>query len=80
MKVLAFNGSPRMKKGVTDSLVNTFLEGAASAGAQTEMVYVSKGTIPTELQDAAAAPLISFEEFVRRSNALFKKLIAEYAE
>jgi hypothetical protein len=41
---------------------------------------VSKGTISAELQDAAAAPLISFEEFVRRSNALFKKLIAEHAE
>jgi multimeric flavodoxin WrbA len=45
MKVLAFNGSPRMGKGVTDSLVNTFLEGAASTGAQTEVVYVSKHKI-----------------------------------
>jgi len=45
MKVLAFNGSPRMNRGVTDSLVNTFLEGAASAGAHTEMVYVSKQKI-----------------------------------
>jgi len=33
MNVLAFNGSPRMKKGVTDSLVQTFLDGAESAGA-----------------------------------------------
>ena len=41
---------------------------------------ISKGKISTELQDAAAAPLIPFEEFVRRSNALFKKLIAENAE
>ena len=45
MNVLAFNGSPRMKKGVTDSLVETFLEGAASAGAQTETVYVAKHKI-----------------------------------
>jgi multimeric flavodoxin WrbA len=45
MKVLAFNGSPRMKKGVTDSLVERFLQGAASAGAQTETVYVAKHKI-----------------------------------
>ena len=45
MKVLAFNGSPRMNKGVTDSLVELFLEGAASAGAQTEKVYVAKHKI-----------------------------------
>jgi len=41
---------------------------------------VSKGTLSDELQDAVAAPLISFDEFVRRSNALFKKLIAEHTE
>jgi multimeric flavodoxin WrbA len=45
MKVLAFNGSPRMKKGVTDSLVELFLGGAESAGAQTETVYVAKHKI-----------------------------------
>ena len=45
MKVLAFNGSPRMKKGVTDSLLQTFLDGAESAGAQTETVYVAKQKI-----------------------------------
>ena len=38
---------------------------------------VAKGSISDELQDAVAAPLISFDEFVHRSNALFKKLIAE---
>jgi multimeric flavodoxin WrbA len=41
MNVLAFNGSPRMKKGVTDSLVRTFLDGAESAGAHTETVYIA---------------------------------------
>lgn len=45
MKVLAFNGSPRMKKGVTDSLLKLFLDGAASAGAQTETVYVARQKI-----------------------------------
>lgn len=45
MKVLAFNGSPRMKKGVTDSLLQTFLDGAESAGAQTETIYVAKQKI-----------------------------------
>ena len=45
MKVLAFNGSPRMKKGVTDSLLQTFLDGAESAGAQTETVYVANQKI-----------------------------------
>ena len=45
MNVLAFNGSPRMKKGVTDSLLTRFLEGAASAGAQTETVYVARHKI-----------------------------------
>jgi multimeric flavodoxin WrbA len=45
MKVLAFNGSPRMKKGVTDKILQTFLEGAASAGAETETVYVAKKNI-----------------------------------
>jgi len=38
---------------------------------------VTLGRISDELQDAVAAPLISFEEFVQRSNALFKDLIAQ---
>lgn len=45
MNVLAFNGSPRMKKGVTDSLVRTFLDGAESAGAHTETVYIAEQKI-----------------------------------
>ncbi|MCG6911319.1 MAG: flavodoxin family protein [Deltaproteobacteria bacterium] len=45
MNVLAFNGSPRMKKGVTDSLLQIFLKGAASAGARTETVYIARQKI-----------------------------------
>ncbi len=45
MKVLAFNGSPRMKKGVTEKILQTFLDGARSAGAEVETVYVSKKNI-----------------------------------
>jgi multimeric flavodoxin WrbA len=44
MKVTAFVGSPR-KKGNTDTLVDRFLEGAKSAGAETEKVYLYDYTI-----------------------------------
>ena len=37
---------------------------------------ITQGKVSDELQDAAAKPLISFEEFVSRSNVLFKELIA----
>jgi len=40
MKVLAFVGSPR-KKGNSDILADTFLEGAAEAGAQTEKFFLA---------------------------------------
>ncbi|MBQ9338273.1 MAG: flavodoxin family protein [Lentisphaeria bacterium] len=39
MKVIAVNGSPR-KNWNTDTLLKNVLEGAASAGAETEMVYL----------------------------------------
>lgn len=39
MKVLAFNGSPR-KQGNTATLLNKALEGAASQGAQTELIHL----------------------------------------
>ena len=39
MKVIAINGSPR-KNWNTDTLLKKTLEGAASAGAETEMVYL----------------------------------------
>ncbi len=40
MKVLAINGGPR-KGWNTDTLLNKALEGAASVGAETEMVYLT---------------------------------------
>ena len=39
MKVIAINGSPR-KNWNTDTLLKKALDGAASAGAETEMVYL----------------------------------------
>ena len=36
MKILAFNGSPRMKRSNTDQILQPFLEGARQAGAETE--------------------------------------------
>ena len=40
MKVMAFNGSPRKKKWNTVTLLNNALEGARSAGAQTELIQL----------------------------------------
>ncbi len=40
MKILAVNGSPRGDRGNTDSILQTFLEGARKAGAETETVYL----------------------------------------
>jgi multimeric flavodoxin WrbA len=42
MKILAFNGSPRMENGATDIVLNKFLDGARSAGAEIEKVYIKK--------------------------------------
>lgn len=36
MKVIAFNGSPRRSNGTTDILMEAFLDGARSAGAEVE--------------------------------------------
>jgi multimeric flavodoxin WrbA len=44
MKVLGIAGSPR-KRGNTDILVDTFLEGAASAGAQVQKYFLADLTI-----------------------------------
>ena len=41
MKVLGFVGSPR-KKGNTAVLVDTFLDGAASAGAEVKKFFLLK--------------------------------------
>jgi multimeric flavodoxin WrbA len=40
MNVMAFNGSPRKKKWNTVTLVKNALEGAASAGAETELIQL----------------------------------------
>jgi multimeric flavodoxin WrbA len=40
MKVIAVNGSPRKEKWNTVTLLNNALEGAASVGADTEMVHL----------------------------------------
>ena len=41
MKVLAFNGSPRKTNGITDTILQAFMEGAKSAGADTETIYIA---------------------------------------
>lgn len=42
MKILAFNGSPRMKSGCTEIVLKKFLEGAADAGAEVKTVYLKE--------------------------------------
>jgi multimeric flavodoxin WrbA len=42
MKVLAFNGSPRMGNGNTALILNPFLEGIGEAGAEVELFYTRK--------------------------------------
>ena len=44
MKVLGFVGSPR-KKGNTDVLVDTFLDGASSGGAEVKKYFLADNTI-----------------------------------
>jgi multimeric flavodoxin WrbA len=41
MKILAVNGSPTKKKGMTDIALNLVLEGARKAGAETEYIYLA---------------------------------------
>jgi multimeric flavodoxin WrbA len=40
--IVAVNGSPRAKKGMTDVIVRRFLAGAESAGASTDVLYPAK--------------------------------------
>ncbi len=40
MKIMAFNGSPRKRKWNTITLVENALQGARSAGAETELVQL----------------------------------------
>jgi len=45
MKVLALQGSPRGKAGVTDRVLKEFLGGAAAAGADCETIYLAQKKI-----------------------------------
>ena len=40
MKILALSGSPRKKKGITDRILQPFLEGAQEGGAEVSLVYL----------------------------------------
>ncbi len=42
MKVIAVNGSPRMKKGYTHRLLTAFVDGMTQAGAEVEVVYARR--------------------------------------
>jgi multimeric flavodoxin WrbA/putative sterol carrier protein len=42
MKVLALNGSPRMKASSTYCIMKPFLEGMEAAGAETEVIHIRK--------------------------------------
>jgi len=41
MRLLAFNASPRKTRGASEIIMNRFIEGAKSAGAEVERQYVS---------------------------------------
>ncbi len=45
MKILAINGSPRGESSNTQTILKSFLKGAASKGAETEIVLLSEKTI-----------------------------------
>ncbi len=45
MRILAINGSPRGRQGNTEVILQAFLEGARSAGAEAEVVYLKEKTI-----------------------------------
>ncbi len=42
MRVLALNGSPRMKASSTYHILRSFLEGMEAAGAQTEVIHIQQ--------------------------------------
>ncbi len=41
-KIIAFNGSHRSEDGFTEIVLRKFIQGAASANAQCEVLYPSK--------------------------------------
>jgi len=45
MKILALQGSPRRRAGVTDRVLKEFLSGAAAAGANCETIYLARKKI-----------------------------------
>nr|MDO8080961.1 flavodoxin family protein [Candidatus Freyarchaeota archaeon] len=45
MKILAFQGSPRMENGNTEKILRAFLKGASEAGAETETLYLRRMNI-----------------------------------
>jgi putative NADPH-quinone reductase len=45
MKVLAMHGSPRQEKGNTEMILQEFLKGAGSAGAEVETIYLKEKKI-----------------------------------
>ncbi|MFI5111221.1 MAG: flavodoxin family protein [Terriglobales bacterium] len=51
MKVLAFNGSPKMDKGNTALILAPFLDGLREAGADVDLLYTSKLNIHPCLGD-----------------------------
>ncbi|MCP4133740.1 MAG: flavodoxin family protein [bacterium] len=45
MKIIAFNGSPHAEKGMTNVLVEEFLQGAQESGAEVETVFLARQKI-----------------------------------
>ena len=45
MKIVAFNGSPNGREGMTQAMVHEFLQGARDAGAETETIFLKNQKI-----------------------------------